>query len=137
MSSIVDIILVLISLRVSKLLSKQAMSRSYHQGKSCGPCYLCGKVENRYDHFSGLLAVEGTNAYTEYAKGWHNSWHFCRIGPSKRGALWDNPKTCIISNHKIHCSCMGRYLLKCSFFAGVCYQCCSVRYLELQIKLEN
>ena len=26
-------------------------------------------------------------------------------------------KMCIISNHKIHCSCMGRYLLKCSFFA--------------------
>ena len=27
---------------------------SYHKGTHCGPCYICGKEQERYDHFNGL-----------------------------------------------------------------------------------
>ena len=30
------------------------VTSSYHTGMYCGPCYICGKEQERYDHFSGL-----------------------------------------------------------------------------------
>ena len=89
---IVDIILVLISLRVSKLLSKQAMSRSYHQGKSCGPCYLCGKVENRYDHFSGLPVEVQTLIQSTQTGTIPGNSCLCRIHQKEVQRNLGNPK---------------------------------------------
>ena len=89
---IVVIILVLISLRVSKLLSKQAMSRSYHQGKSCGPCYLCGKVENRYDHFSGLPVEVQTLIQSTQTGTIPGNSCLCRIHQKEVQRNLGNPK---------------------------------------------
>ena len=36
----------------SKCKQKEVSCR-FHQG-NCGPCFLCGRYEDRYDHFSGL-----------------------------------------------------------------------------------
>ena len=30
------------------------ITSSYHQGTYCGPCYICGKDQERYDHFTML-----------------------------------------------------------------------------------
>ena len=30
------------------------VTSQYHRGTFCGPCFICGKEEERYDHFDGL-----------------------------------------------------------------------------------
>lgn len=34
------------------------VTSTYHPGKMCGPCFICGKEQPRYDHFAALGSTE-------------------------------------------------------------------------------